>query len=457
MPSSSSDRRADEPRGRGGLAGILKSWATLSVGNMGASALSLAAIIVAARSLGPHDYGLLVTVQALGLFIASLFDCCTDVALMKFGTEALERGDRPGLQRLIKLLLMIDAAGACLALLAAWAVLALAAGLFKIGPDMVMPAGAYCLLLLTGMKGVPAGLLRIFDRYALIPVRDVLGALLRLLFAVVLAGLGQASLTHFLVLWFIAEVVGNVTFFAIGLRELRKHNYSGTLSTPLNVRRELGSEVGRALLFTTGSSIIRVGSERVDTLFVSAVLGPVAVSVFNVAKNFANILIRLCDTVQHAVAPQFARLWARDEIHAFRRMSIHIALVACLATAAILAVLSLGAPSIIRLLFGAAYVESAPVLIALTAAFAVILLGNLYMAALVSMGRAGAVMWVSCLSAAALFVPLPFLLSGFGIMGVSMGHGLRALVWAGGLFTICSLLVRRRLARRPGDLANAQA
>lgn len=442
--------------GTSDLGAILRGWATLSTGNIAASAISLASIVVAARSLGPVDYGILVTIQALGLVIISVFDCNTDVALMKFGVEALERKDRAGFLRLVKLLLVVDLASGTASLLAAWAAILLAHRAIGIGDAVAWPAAAYSLLLLTSVKGLPAGLLRVFDRYALVPVRDVLGALLRFLVGLGLALTSSATLGRFLAGWSVAEVTANLVFFGLGFRELRRHGFHGLRRAPVGLRRARAEGVVGTLLYTTTSSAIRVGSERVDTLLVGAVLGPLAVSIFSVAKNFANILIRLCDTVQQAVAPSFARLWAQGDVHRLRRLSLQTGLIAALVLCLLLAGLGLAAAPIIRVLFGASYVSSAPILLGLTAAFAVMLLGNLYMSALVSIGGASLVLWISIVSVLGLFLPLPLLLDRYGVIGVCIAHGVRAVIWTVGVAGGAYLGFGRRGAVRGNGIGDLE-
>ena len=430
------------------LGKIVRGWSLLSGGNMLASIMSLGAIIVAARALGPEQYGLLATVQALALFISAIFEFKTDIAVIRFGVEVLEDDREDDFLRLIKGMLVVDMVTAVAALLSAWAVIALAGEIFEIGDDLAWTAGIFCLVLLTGLKGVPAGLLRMFDRYALVPMREVLGAFLRLFFALVLA-IAAPRLDLFLVTWFVAEAAANVLFFWLAFRELGRNGHRNPFFARGSLRFIRAAGVLRVLWHTTAASALRLGSERADILFVSALLGPTAVGIFNVAKSFANILVRLCDTVQYAVAPQYSRLWVRGELAALRRTNLVVGGMALALTAIILVGLFFTAPLIIRVAFGTEYLASAPVLLALTAAYGVMLLGNLYMSALVAMDRAQAVMWISFVSAAALFAPMPWLLSAIGVMGASFAHGARAFTW-----TIATFIVNARTLRHQAYISS---
>ncbi len=93
------------------------------VGIYGAAVFGFLGTVVAARSLGPHDFGLLAIVVAAVGFFQLLLDVTTGDALVKYGIRYATQADWGRLRRLLGLALRVQAAGAilggaCIALLA---------------------------------------------------------------------------------------------------------------------------------------------------------------------------------------------------------------------------------------------------------------------------------------------------------------------------------------------------
>ncbi|MGH6915911.1 MAG: lipopolysaccharide biosynthesis protein, partial [Geminicoccales bacterium] len=71
---------------------LLKNLTYLFSGNLAASVLSLAALALTARALGPAQFGILVLIEAYIRLIDRLVRIEPWQALIKYGAEALEQG-----------------------------------------------------------------------------------------------------------------------------------------------------------------------------------------------------------------------------------------------------------------------------------------------------------------------------------------------------------------------------
>jgi hypothetical protein len=81
---------------------IYANLARLIGGKAGAGIISLAYMVIAARALGPADYGVLMLVHTFAMTVGGIIEFPGWHAIVRYGAEALETKDRDRLGRLLR-------------------------------------------------------------------------------------------------------------------------------------------------------------------------------------------------------------------------------------------------------------------------------------------------------------------------------------------------------------------
>ena len=88
-------------------------------GKAGAGLISLVYLVIAARALGPHDYGILVLVHAYVTAICGIVEFPAWQAIVRYGAEARQEGASHRLARLLRFGAKVELAGGVAAIQAA--------------------------------------------------------------------------------------------------------------------------------------------------------------------------------------------------------------------------------------------------------------------------------------------------------------------------------------------------
>ena len=74
------------------------------------------------------------------------------------------------------------------------------------------------------------------------------------------------------------------------------------------------------------STAIRVLSREFDIIIIGGILGGAMAGLFKVAKQFANLLIRITDPLFYAIYPELAKLWANSQFQRFKKVTFRTGL-----------------------------------------------------------------------------------------------------------------------------------
>src|SRR4029079_2831591 len=174
--------------------------------------LHLAALGIAGRALGPDAFGVLVVIHAVAQTASGFASSQTWQALIKFGTSHLLAGRLRALRDLIWFCVLLDIAVGLLAMLLAMGAIQLLGNVIGIPPGLAWLATLYCLLVPTMSSSVATGILRLFDRFALLAVQGTVNPALRLAF-VMLAALLGCPLWCYALAWFAADLIGDLAIW----------------------------------------------------------------------------------------------------------------------------------------------------------------------------------------------------------------------------------------------------
>ncbi|WP_162305826.1 lipopolysaccharide biosynthesis protein [Oleisolibacter albus] len=389
----------------------LFSNAGILLGGKGFNALfSLAGLAIAARALGAEEFGVLVLIHTFTQAIGEIAKFQSWQAVIRYGTPALDSGDRPAFQRLLRFTVLLDGvsalAGMVLSVLIAWFV-----GPHLHWPAEVMPAALiYVTSVLFMVTATPTGVLRLVDRFSLLSVQGTLGWFVRMAagLAVWLAGGG---LVAFLAAWYLATVVAGLFLIAAGWRELRTRGLLEGFRWRGEGPMTHGFPGIWSFVWSTNlNSTLELAFTHVGTLVVGWMMGSTEAGLFRVARQVADGVAKPAKLLVPAIYPELARLAAAGDRASMRHLIERSALIAGAGATALMLVAALLGKPLLSLVLGPEFVSAYGVMLWLIAAAVVGIWSFPLEPMLISNGQAGTATriraWTSALYIPALFLAL---------------------------------------------------
>ena len=404
--------------------------------------ISIAAVVtlfITARALGPAGLGILALVESFVRIVDLILRLEPWQAVIRYAIQAQHRGDTAAFLRLIKLSVLIDAAGGVLA-----GVVCMILAPF-VAPLIGLPEGVgeeYIWVMALGLffsfRPTAIAVLRIFDRFDRLAWVDMISALVRLLLTAVawLAGLG---IWAFLVILLVQSLLDGLLAFAVALHELRKRGHHGALTAQgLAALRENPGFL-RFLWNSNFNVILRQSANRFDVLVLGAMMSPAAVGVYQLGKRVMNRLTKLAGPLRQTIYPELARLWDKGKIHQFNRLVLIFSASILLLQLVIAVPFMLNMERVIAVLFGPAFAGAGPVMNILLISAIIFASGVALNPALLAMGKDRMLVRVTMLST--LLFALSFLpfVHFWGVEGAAASNLIFNLTWTIG----CALAFRR--------------
>lgn len=396
------------------------------------SLISLGTLFVTARALGPAGLGVLALVEAYVRLVDLVLRLEPWQAVIRYGVRAQGAGDQRALERLIKLSIIIDAAGGVLAGLVCMLLARIAAPLAGLPAD----AGPqYVYLVAAGLffsfRPSATAILRLFDRFDLLARVDVGAALVRAALTVA-AWLSGMGLWAFLAILLVQSLMDGLAAFVIALRLLRKQGIDGVATA--DWRQALAENPGflRFLWNSNFNVILRQSVNRFDVLAVGALLDLRAVGFYQLGKKVMVRANKLAAPLRQVVFPELSRLWVKRKFARFNRLVLIMCL-SLLGVQLLIAVpLMWNMEIVIHLLFGPRYAGAGPVMGILLLSSIVFASGVILNPALLAMGKDRLLVRATTMATvifAASFVPLAHR---HGVEGAAAANLVFNLAWTAG-------------------------
>ncbi|WP_265570043.1 lipopolysaccharide biosynthesis protein [Sphingomicrobium nitratireducens] len=266
-----------------------KNFSLILSGKTVGALLSLAYLAIAARVLGPRDFGVLALMHAAIMFIGGIVAFSGWQTLVRFGQAPLREDDREGLASVIRLTALIEAAMALVAILAAAIALPIAAREGGWGPVAEQYAPFYALAILATARQTPFGLLQLFRRFdwlgahaAVMPLVRFLGTL-----AVVATGGGLGA---FILVWMAAAAAEGLSLWAMAGIAMARRSIAWPTPRRVSEALRLFPGIGRyAFVSNADYTLVNITPLAIP-LLVGAVLGPTAAGLFALATRATNAL-----------------------------------------------------------------------------------------------------------------------------------------------------------------------
>lgn len=414
------------PEGSGIVRRIYGNLGFLLGGKAAAGLISLIYIVIAARVLGPEDYGVLVLINYYAMLVGGLIAFPGWHAIVRYGVQSLAGGDEAQFVRLLRFVGAIELAGGVAAVVIAAILVPILGPRLSWNAEAQMLAIPYSLAVLATVRTTPSGYLQILRRFDILGTHNIVTPVMRLIgtLVVVFFGLG---LSGFIIAWLIAALAEGLSLWLAGIYFARRHLAGQPLlGNVADVRYE---HPGLMRFMVTANADIMLGDlvSRVTPLVMGWVLGPVAAGLYSIAHRTTVVIAQPAQILGQAAYAELARLVAggrsgRNIRHALMRC-VGVSLLAALPIVLILAFFS---KQITVLIAGPAYGAAAGVMIWLAIARVIALIGPPTSAALIALGRPGLSVISNFVASIGLLPLLPILTAYWGLQGAGMHAVLQA-------------------------------
>lgn len=407
---------------------IYRNLARLLGGKAGAGVLSLVYMMIAARTLGRADYGVLILVHTYVMTVAGIVEFPGWHAVVRYGAETLTRDDAPRLTRLMAYAGGVELGCGVLAVLAAAALAPVAGAQLGWPPDAVAFALPYSLAALATVRATPAGYLQLKGRFDLLGVHSLVAPLVRVAGAAI-AAVSHAGLRGFLVAWLVAAIAEWAAMWALGLAVARGAHSRRHLAGGLGGVSAENPGLWRFMWGANADVTLAELAGRLTPLAIGWLLGPAAAGLYAIAQRATTVIAQPAQLLGQAAYAELAHLVAAGGRGPALRRVLGRAILAAAAVAAPVCIgLALFGEKIAVLLGGASFAAAGGIMAWLALGRTIQLAAPPISAALTALGRPGLSVWANTVAALAVVLMLPALVQGLGLAGAGVQAVLQALL-----------------------------
>ncbi len=410
---------ADKSNEHSSMRRILGNFVYLLRGRGVAGLMLFGATALAARGLGPAEFGLLILIQTYSQLVRSLLNFKQFQGIVRYGVPIHDNGDMTSLRRLVLVNLRIDRDSTIVAFIVALALAPFVGPLIGMDEQHAMLLALYTLVIpLTG-KNTATGVLRLFDRFDVIGTQMTIGPTIRFC-GVVFAWWFDAPLLAYVLIMMFASIVKNLYLMWCGWREYMKqigHPSEGEDNSKAHMSEFPG--LRNFLWVTYWQSNVDLVPRKLSTMMVGYLLGATDVGMLRLARQVSSMMSKPATLIRTVVFPDLTRSWHQGHDD-FGMIAFRISMIA--GGSGLLFVL-LGyffGTDLLAILFGQEYVGAATVLTLLLLAASFNLAASSLRSAAYAIGHAGKVLRIHVVSSVLYLVLFFVLAMQFGLWGVGI-------------------------------------
>jgi O-antigen/teichoic acid export membrane protein len=423
-------------------------------GNIAAGLLAIASFGLAARALGPEQFGVLALLTAYIAFVEKVISFQSGQALIRYGTEAIDKGETELFKGLMRLGLLVDFGTAVIGTIAAVAFAALAAAWLGWSAETQTILIAFCTVLLFRVQGMPIALLRFWGRFRFFAFEQAFNSTLRLILVAIGFYTGQ-GLWYYALVFYVMQPITIATLMFVVWLEAKARNLLSVRTAGVREVTQRFRGIWRFAWSANLSMTLRASTMELDTLLVGAFTDTASAGLYHVAKRIGRVIMDVGAQVQAVLYPEVMRFWVQREIDAFShalRQTVWV--LSGLSVLVIIAVV-IAAEPILTIVAGAQFAAASDLLMVQVFAACLYLLALGLRPALLSTGHERELL-ISSFWATLLFqVTAVLLLPVTGPMGANIAHVVSGVTWLGWLVWFVSRAIREARTREVKTVATA--
>lgn len=400
---------------------LLTYWAQLLGANVFSLFCSLLGGIVVARAVDVATLGIFTIIQGLVRLIDGTVAVQPYSTVIRFGVRALTVGQPPSFGEIFRITFIIEGLSKCLAFAVAVAVIMAFAPRLGVPDEARSWAMAYAFVIPTGVTGSAMAALRLFDKYFLGSLPQIVGGALRLT-ATVLCALAHAPVFLFLLGWIITEMATNVMVVAFAWREVRRRGHADVMLWGGDRPARSHPEIRSSLLAATLTNLLRSSTEQGDVLLVGAFFGPTVVGYLRIAKSVSSLLAQFGWPIHYVISPTLQRYWITRNASGVAMIVIGVIAGGTCCVLATTLIFGLEGGTIIRVLYGEKYVPAAGIATVYICAYSLMLIGAPIEDSVFALGRPSDYTRIhlvgTCVFALSVYILLPYC----GWITTGLGH-----------------------------------
>lgn len=396
-------------------------------GKATAGALSVGYMVIAARVLGPTEYGVLILMHAYVTTVCGLLEFPVSQAIVRYGAHAIDGGDMGRLARLLRFTAIVEGIGGALAIV----LIALLAPV--VGPKLGWSETAqsfavfYSFAALGSLRSAPAGYLQLMRRFDLLGIHNAVAPAARLVGAAIVA-FGGWGLKGFLIAWLLAAVAEWAVLWLMGIVLARTQLGRGFHWGDVNGVVAENPKIWSFMIASNADTTFGGLAGRLTPLIVGWLLGPAAAGLYAVGQRATVIVAQPAQILGASTYAEFARLVASGAPgDVIRHTLARVIGIAMLAALPVMVLIMLFAKPLILVLAGSEFLGAQAVMMWLVAARVIFLIAPPASAALLSMGLPGRSVIANLSSSLGLLPLLPILMHAYGVAGA----GVQSVIQAG--------------------------
>ncbi len=398
---------------------ILGNFGYLLRGRGIAGLMLFGATALAARGLGPAEFGLLILIQTYSQLVRSLLNFKQFQGIVRYGVPIHDNGDITSLRRLILVCLRIDRDSTIIAFIVALALAPFVGPLIGLDGQHVIFLALYTLVIPVTGKNTAMGVLRLFDRFDVIGTQMTIAPAIRF-FGVLFAWWFDAPLLAYVLVMMFASIIKNLYLMWCGWREYMKQiGHPSEDENNSKVHLSEFSDLRHFLWMTYWQSNIDLVPRKLSTMMVGSLLGATDVGMLRLARQLSSLISKPATLIRTVVFPDLTRSWHQGNDD-FGMIAFRVSMIA--GGSGLLFVL-LGyffGADLIAILFGQEYVGAATVLTLLLLAASFNLAASSLRSAAYAIGHAGKVLRIHVVSSVIYLGLFVVLAMQFGLLGVGI-------------------------------------
>lgn len=416
-PSSSNSPGANPAAQRSIFRAVLANASIMLGGKTVNAILALGVLALAARTLGLHEFGLLVVIYAYAETLSDIANFQSWQAVLHYGTKPLAERNLPLLHRMLRFTLMLDGLSAVAGTLVAMALVGFA------GPRLGVPAEAagmvmlYLTTIIFMSYATPSGVLRLLNRFDVIALQTSVASFVRLIGAGILFLTG-GNFTEFLIVWYLGDLAAFLYLYARAFMLMKQQGLLQGFRWRDGERLTEGLPGIWFFSWTTNLNMtLLLAFSHVGTLMVGFFLGPAQAALYRVAQQVGNAVAKPAKLATPVLYPELARLWSTGSHHDLYGVALRVALAAGGVAFALLGIVALAGQYILAVIMGPEFVAAAPLMVWLVAAAAIGILALPLEPLLISTGRPAVALSIRAIVTLVYLPVLAFALTHAGLMG----------------------------------------
>ncbi|WP_294123699.1 oligosaccharide flippase family protein [Sphingomonas sp.] len=424
-----------------GAAGFKRIFGNLGLllgGKAGAGALSLLYLIIVARALGAHDYGVLVLLHAYVTLVGGIVAFSGWHGIVRFGSLALEQSDHQRFLKVARFLTLVEIGFGAAAIITVIALVPIVGPHLDWPPEAMKFAALYSLATLANVRSTPLGILQLRGRFDLIAAHHLVSPVVRLAGCILVWLLG-GGLIGFLAVWLASALAEWVSMWVFGLWQLHRMELGVPITGPVRGTIEENEGLLPFIATTNVDITLRELAPRLVPLSVGWMLGPAAAGLFALAQRASVVLEQPALLLGQASYAVLAKLVVERDFAQFRHTVWRSAGSALLLSVPVIVLLAFFSSTILDLLGGNSFRSGAELLILLAVARSIAIAAPPIASALIAMGQPSQSIGVNLAANLLLFPVLLLLLSWYGLDG----SGYHAVIQAACSTGLLALLFRR--------------